>query len=73
MWGGGGEGGKGGEGGRVIFLRANGLHGRQPNCRAYLFISYSTEISQPVKSKGKIFALIKSINQSTHLQCTSLH
>ena len=36
----------GGGGGRVIFLRGNGLHGRQPNM--YLSTSYSTEISQSV-------------------------
>ena len=42
-----GEGGwGGGGGGRVIFLRGNGLHGRQPNM--YLSTSYSTEISQSV-------------------------
>ena len=36
----------GGEGGRVIFLRGNGLHGRQPNI--YLSTSYSIKISQSV-------------------------
>ena len=41
-----GGGGGGGGGGRVIFLRGNGLHGRQPNM--YLSTSYSTEISQSV-------------------------